>query len=120
MPHPITLTEKAWNFVESRRGQMTHSDYVNLLIENIEDLSGEGTATIDGGRTIEAIEAFRPVAGHSVGSGADYVSRQIMGYLSEVYHGKVPRKVFEKKCAERGLSPEEIGEAEKEYGKQLV
>jgi len=117
--HPIRLSEKAWNFVESRRGELLHDEYVSRLIENVADLSGDGSIMADGLRLIEAIEAYRP--GYAcVASGCDQVACEIIGYLREAFHGKVPRAVFRKKCRERGLVEEEIAEAEAQHKEWLV
>jgi hypothetical protein len=108
--HPVRLSEKAWNFVESRHGDRLHDDYVSMLIENIADLSGEGSVMPDGLRLIEVIEAYRQKYGPRDGHGKD-VAKHIIDYLREAYQGKVPRAVFVRKCMERGLSDDEIEQA---------
>jgi hypothetical protein len=116
--HPVRLSEKAWNYVESRRGDMLVDDYVSRLIENIEDLSGEGNLLPEGINMIEVIEAERP--GYcSRDSGCREMAVEIMGYLREAYHGKVPRDVFRRKCGERGMADEEIAEAEETFWQWL-
>ncbi len=57
---PVRLSEKAWNYVESRRGDMLVDDYVSRLIENVAGLSGEGNVLPEGINMIEVIEAYRP------------------------------------------------------------
>jgi hypothetical protein len=116
--HPIRLSEKAWNFVESRRGDLLHDEYVSRLIENVADLSGEGSIMTDGLRVIEAIEAYRP-GYSSADSGYDKVAGEVIGYLREAFHGKVPRAMFSKKCEERGLEKEEIAKAELQFNEWL-
>ncbi len=117
--HPIRLSEKAWNFVEARRGERLHDEYVSRLIENVADLSGAGSVMADGLRLIEAIEAYEP--GYSAtGSGYQEVADEVVGYLREAFHGKVPRAVFRKKCAERGLEDEEIARAEARFKEWLA
>ncbi|MGA9141736.1 MAG: hypothetical protein WBZ29_16040 [Methanocella sp.] len=108
--HPVRLSEKAWNFVESRRGDRLHDDYVSMLIENIADLSGEGSVMPDGLQFIEMIEAQRRIYGQHDGRGSD-VARRVIDYLRDAYQGKVPRAVFVRKCMERGMSDEEIEQA---------
>jgi hypothetical protein len=109
--HPVRLSEKAWNFVEARRGDLLVDDYVSRLIENVADLSDEGNLLPEGMHLIEVIEAQHPGYGSSP-TGSDKTAVEIMGYLREVYHGKVPRAIFNRKCTERGLSNDEIAQAE--------
>jgi hypothetical protein len=109
--HPVRLSEKAWNFAESRRGDLLMDDYVSRLIENLADLSGEGNLLPEGMHLIDVIEAQRP--GYlSQDTGFEKNAVEIMGYLREAYHGKVPRAVYRRKCVERGLSDDEIAQAE--------
>jgi|AGTN01.1.fsa_nt_gi hypothetical protein len=116
--NPVRLSEKAYNFAESRRGSMLLDDYVSRLIENVSDLSGEGIIMPEGMRIIEVIEAFRP--GYtSVDSGYRTIADEVIDYLREAYHDKVPRAVFRRKCSERGLSDEEIDLAEQIHGQWL-
>lgn len=115
---PVRLSEKAWNYVESRRGDMLVDDYVSRLIENVADLSGEGNVLPEGINVIEVIEAYRP-GFSSVDDGCQKVAGEIMGYLREAYHGKVPLAVFRKKCSERGLAGDEIAEAEQKFWQLL-
>jgi hypothetical protein len=112
--HPVRLSEKAWNYVESRRGDLLVDDYVSRLIENVAGLSGEGSLLPEGINVIEVIEAYRPGV-CAVDDGCQKVAGEIMGYLREAYHGKVPLAVFRKKCSERGLAGEEIAEAEQTF-----
>jgi hypothetical protein len=115
---PVRLSEKAWNYVESRRGDVLVDDYVSRLIENVADLGGEGNVLPEGINMIEVIEAYRP--GFTfVDDGCQKVASEIMGYLREAYHGKVPLVVFRKKCGERGLASEEIAEAERTFWQWL-
>jgi hypothetical protein len=115
---PVRLSEKAWNYVESRRGDMLVDDYVSRLIENVAGLSSEGNLLPEGINVIEVIEAYRsPVC--SVDDGCQKVASEIIGYLREAYHGKVPLAVFRKKCSERGLADEEIAEAEQTFWQLL-
>jgi hypothetical protein len=116
--HPVRLSEKAWNFVESRRADMLVDDYVSRLIENVADLSGEGNLLPEGMNMIEVIEAFRP--GYTSGdSGYRTIAAEIISYLLDAYHGNVPVNVFRRKCGERGLSNEEIAQVEQIYGRWL-
>jgi hypothetical protein len=116
--HPVRLSEKAWNFVESRRGDQLVDDYVSRLLENVADLSGEGNLLPEGMHLIEVIEAQRQ--GYcSSDSGCREMAAEIMGYLREAYRGKVPRAVFRRKCGERGLEDEEITQAEQAFGQWL-
>jgi len=127
MPHDIQLSDKAWSFVESRRGHIPVNQYVSMLVENIADLSGEGIATEDGSRIIDEIEAYTPPPGHdrvekfqsNLSVHREILERTI-DYLRDAYHDRVPRHVFEVKCRERGLSALEILEAEKLYEQWLV
>jgi hypothetical protein len=121
------LSDKAWSFVESRRGTTPVDQYVSMLVENIADLSGEGIATEDGSRVIDEIEAYAPpqssIRGEMVkGTLSEHreVLERTIDYLRDAYHDRVPRHVFEKKCRERGISALEILEAEKRYGQWLV
>lgn len=116
--HPVTLSEKAWNFVESRRGDLLADDYISRLIENIADLSGEGNLLPEGMNLIEVIEAQKSGCCTS-DTGSGKKAAEIMGYLREAYHGKVPRAVFLRKCGERGLSNDEVAQAGLEYGQWL-
>ncbi|HEY3273320.1 MAG TPA: hypothetical protein VGJ92_06135 [Methanocella sp.] len=118
--HPVRLSEKAWNFVESRRGDLLADDYdcVSKMIENVADLSGEGNLLPEGMHLIEVIEA-RQSDYCSSDTGDEKKAVEIMGYLREAYHGKVPRAVFLRKCSERGLSDEEIARAELTFGQWL-
>ena len=127
MPHDIKLSDKAWSFVESRRGKIPVDHYVSMLVENIADLSGEGIATEDGSRVIDEIEAYGPPQGSARVEPVKVnlsvhgeVLEHTMDYLRDAYHDRVPRHVFEKKCRERGLSALEILEAEKRYRQWLV
>ena len=127
MPHAIKLSDKAWSFLESRRGKIPVDQYISMLVENIADLSGEGIATEDGSRIIDEIEAFAsPQDSASVEKAKGNLSmhgevfERTIDYLRDAYHDRVPRHVFEKKCRERGLSALEILEAEKRYGQWLV
>lgn len=98
---------------------MLHSDYVNMLIEHVEGLSRECLLMQDETSIIDAIESYRPVVSQDHSIGAEFVAEQIINFLMEVFHDKVPRQVFEKKCAERGLKPEEIAKAEKVHSNKL-
>jgi hypothetical protein len=85
--------EKAWNFVESRRGDLLVDDYISRLIENVADLSGDGNVLPEGMHLIEVIEAQQ--SGYcSPATGCEKKAAEIMGYLREAYHRKVPRAVF--------------------------
>jgi hypothetical protein len=116
--HPVRLSEKAWNFVEARRGDMLVDDYVSKLIENVADLSSGGNLLPEGMQLIEVIEAHRPGYSDS-DSGSGTMAAEIMGYLREACHGKVPRAVFRRKCRERGLDDEEIAQAEGNFWQWL-
>lgn len=97
---------------------MLVDDYFSRLIDNVADLSGEGNVLPEGINVIEVIEAYRPGV-CSVDDGCRKVASEIMGYLREAYHGKVPLAVFRKKCSERGLADEEIAEAEQTFWQWL-
>jgi hypothetical protein len=116
--HQVRLSDKAWNFAESRRGDMLVDDYISQLIENVAHLSGEGNVLPDGINLIEVIEAYRPAYGPPDG-GYQKIAVEIMGYLREACHGKVPRALFRKKCVERGLDDEEIAKAEQTFWQWL-
>ena len=116
--HPVRLSEKAWNFVEARRGDMLVDDYVNKLLENLADLSSGGNLLPEGMHVIEVIEAHQP--GYcGADSGCGTIANEIIGYLREACHGKVPRAVFQRKCHERGLDDAEIAEAERTFRQWL-
>lgn len=117
--HPIRLSEKAWNYVESRHGDMLPDDYVSMLIENIIDLSSQGQMMPDGMLISDVLEAYRPVS-ETAGGQVSETATQIMGYLREAYHGKVPRDIYRKKCEGRGLSRFEVEQAEKAFKLWLV
>jgi hypothetical protein len=116
--HPIRLSEKAWNFVESRCGDMPVDEYVSRLIENVADLSSDGNLLPEGMHMIEVIEAQKS---HycSADTGCQEKASEILGYLREAFRGKVPRTVFRRKCAERGLNDDEIVQAELELRQWL-
>ena len=116
---PVRLSEKAWSFVERHRGGLLHDEYVSKLIENVEDISRDGNVLPDGMRIIDVIEAYRPTY-CTAENGHEEVARQIIGYLKEAFHGHVRRAIFEKKLAERGLSPDEIARAEQMYRQWLI
>jgi len=120
MSHAVVLSDKAWRYVESRRGLKSADLYVSAMIENIEDLSSESTATLDGIKIIDSIESYIPVKSGSL----DYkehakIARHTIDYLREAYHGRVPRAVFVKKCRDRGLTDSDINEAEKEFAQWI-
>jgi hypothetical protein len=116
--HPIRLSEKAWNFVDSRHGDMPVDEYVSRLIENVADLSSEGNLLPEGMRMIEVVEAG--ISRYcSADTGCREKASEILGYLREAFHGTVPRAVFRRKCAERGLNDDEIVQAELEFGQWL-
>lgn len=127
MPHTITLSDKAWAFVESRRGQAQPDHYVNMILENVAGLSGEGFAAEDDTRIIDQIEAYAPIRYSALGeTGKNSVAERrdvllhTIDYLRDAYHDRVPRHVFEQKCRERGLSALDILEAEHQYARWLV
>jgi hypothetical protein len=122
MPHTIALSDKAWAFVESRRGQTPADDYVCMLIENIADISKEYLTTLDDSQIIDLIETYAPerVPGTGDDGNADLsrhreIARDMIDYLRDAYNDRVPRAVFQKKCRERGLSSLEIREAEEQF-----
>ena len=117
--HPITLSEKAWKFVESRHSGTIIDEYVSRLIENVADLSSDSSFLADGTKLIEVIEAYKPLCNPSCGK-SDEVATHIIYYLREAYHGKVPRAIFQKKCFERGMSHEDITLAEKAFWQWLM
>jgi hypothetical protein len=108
---PIRLSEKAWEFVESRRGDALPDDYVSQLIESVAGLSGSGYLMPDGLLIIDVLEAYRPPFEQPQDRFSG-TARHILDYLLEAYRGKVPASVFRKKCEERGMSREEIEQAE--------
>lgn len=125
MPHAIVLSDKAWSFIEARRGDKSPDSYVSMLIESVADLSGEEIATLDGVKVIDEIEA-QASEGQVVRLRTDsaeaehrQIARHTIDYLREAYHDKVPKRVFEKKCRDRGLTAAEIAQAEGEYGQWL-
>jgi hypothetical protein len=106
---------------------MRPDQYVNLLLENIAGLSGEGVATDDGNRIVDEIEAYAPIRYSAIGETgkSNYAERReillhTLDYLRDAYHDRVPRHVFEQKCRERGLSALDIMEAEHQYARWLV
>jgi len=121
MSHAVVLSDKAWRYVESRRGLKSADSYVSSMIENIEDLSGESTATIDGIKIVDSIESYTPVKSKSGGDQEHImeIARHTIDYLQEAYHGRVPRAVFVKKCRDRGLTDSEIREAENEFAQWI-
>jgi hypothetical protein len=84
----------------------------------VADLSSDGNLLPEGMHMIEAIEAQKSRY-CPTDTGCHEKASEIMGYLREAFHGKVPRTVFRRKCAERGLNDDEIVQAELEFGQWL-
>jgi hypothetical protein len=111
MNHVVELTETAWEFVMFRRVDREPGEYVSMVLENLAVLSGEGYIPAEGS-IVEIVEGAHEIP-KAVDRGS--IAEGVMGYLRAAFPEKIPKSVFIKKCADRGLSYDEKEKALKKY-----
>ncbi|MCD1295684.1 hypothetical protein CUJ83_11815 [Methanocella sp. CWC-04] len=120
MKHSICLSERSRIFVELRKKDLSSDEYVNMILENLLDLSEKGHFIPDRISIIDAIESHVILNPQENLIEKSRELENIIDMLRDAFHDKVPAHIFREKCRIAGMNEKDIEFAENMFKEWLV
>lgn len=127
LQNSIELTTKAFNFVEGRKQELTTSQYVSMILENLYEYSNQQSVSVDDQNIVDIVEGKRFTQDVSLfdkyqasrQSGMD-TARHAIDILRKTYGDRIPLFDFYELCRRFDLADDEIELEAKRFSAFIV